>query len=49
MHTMTQANPRINMMINDFNDPFWSQVLEGAHQAAQALGVELAIWHEDLP
>src|SRR5262245_20462952 len=46
---MDQQNMRLDMLVGKFNDPFLGQVLEGTYQAAQDLGVELAISYEDLP
>ena len=40
---------KIHILVSDFNDPYWGQVLEGMYQSAQKLGVNLVDLYENLP
>jgi len=43
------SNVRIGILVGDFNDPFWAQVLEGTYQAAQSLQIDIFTIYENLP
>jgi signal transduction histidine kinase/AraC-like DNA-binding protein/ABC-type sugar transport system substrate-binding protein len=39
----------INLLVSDVSDPYWGQVFEGVHQAAQKLGLNITYIMENLP
>ena len=46
---MQHDSKRINVLIGDIADPFWGQVMEGMHLAAQENHAELVYLQENLP